>query len=138
MIRAAQPNDAVAIAALMRQLGYDVPEAAIAGRLQRRGERREVFVAVRGERVAGWIAVCTDEPFVEGLSAQIEGLVVDETTRSSGIGAELLAAAEAWARERGCPFMRLQSNVVRERAHVFYRRYGYEAIKRQYHLRKSL
>ncbi|HYL27248.1 MAG TPA: GNAT family N-acetyltransferase [Candidatus Nitrosotalea sp.] len=138
MIRRAKPNDAVAIAALMLQLGYEVPAADVAGRLQRLDERREVFVAARGDRVTGWIAVCADEPFVDGFSAQIEGLVVDETTRSAGIGAELLAAAEAWSRERGCRFVRVQSNVLRERAHGFYRRLGYEAVKKQFHLRKPL
>ncbi len=44
------------------------------------------------------------------------GLVVDEAIRGAGIGAQLLAAAEVWARERGCTEMRVHSNVVRNRA----------------------
>jgi GNAT superfamily N-acetyltransferase len=138
MIRRAQPDDAAPIAALMLQLGYDVAAGAIADRLQRRGERREIFVADGSNGLAGWLAVCVDEPFVEGFGAILEGLVVDGRSRSAGIGTELLEAAEIWARERGCPFMRVLSNVVRERAHGFYRRRGYEAIKKQYHLRKPL
>ncbi|MGA8576902.1 MAG: GNAT family N-acetyltransferase [Candidatus Cybelea sp.] len=121
----------------MGQLGYDVAPAAIAGRLARRAER-EIFVAVVDERVAGWAAVCAREPFVEGLGAYLEGLVVEESMRSSGIGANLLDAAETWARKRGCTEMHVHSNVVRDRAHAFYRRCGYATLKAQYYFRKPL
>ncbi len=122
----------------MNQLGYDVSVAEIGERLRRREERRVVLVATRGDRIAGWAAVCTDEPFVEGFGAHLEGLVVDETVRSRGVGAHLMEAVEAWARKRGCNEMRVQSNVVRRRAHAFYERHGYATIKSQYHLRKTL
>ena len=49
-----------------------------------------------------------------------------------------MKAAEAWARKRGCNEMRVQSNVLRRRAHAFYERHGYAKIKSQYHLRKTL
>jgi GNAT superfamily N-acetyltransferase len=137
-VRPAVAQDAARIVELMHQLGYEVAAAAVADRLRRRGERREVFVAARDDRVVGWAGVSTDEPFVEGFGAHLEGLVVDEAFRGAGIGAALLEAAEAWARERGCAFMRVQSNVIRERAHEFYRRQGYGTIKAQYHLRKPL
>ncbi len=138
LIRAAKLDDVERIAALMVQLGYEVSAEHLAGRLERRGDRREVFVAIGEDDVIGWAAVCADEPFVEGYGAHLEGLVVHELTRSAGIGARLLEAAEAWARERGCTVMRVQSNVVRERAHAFYQRNGYATIKAQYHLRKLL
>ncbi|MBV8531681.1 MAG: GNAT family N-acetyltransferase [Candidatus Eremiobacteraeota bacterium] len=138
MIRTASSSDAARIAELTRQLGYDVSAQEIAGRLRRRGERREVFVAVCADLVIGWAAVCVDAPFIEGFCACIEGLVVDETARSRGAGALLLSAAEAWARTRGCTAIRVGSNVVRERAHAFYHRRGYVTIKAQYQLRKTL
>ena len=122
----------------MGQLGYDVPAPAIADRLAHRERRREILVATRGEAVVGWAAISTDETFVEGYGALLEGLVVEESARSEGVGAQLLDAAEAWARERGCTEMRVQSNVVRERAHRFYQRRGYATIKRQFQFRKPL
>ena len=137
-IRRARLDDAERIATLMLQLGYEVRPDQLADRLQRRGDRREIFVANDEEDVIGWAAVCADEPFVEGFCAFLEGLVVDESSRGEGIGARLLDASEAWARERGCAEMRVQSNVVRERAHAFYNRHGYATIKAQYHLRKRL
>jgi GNAT superfamily N-acetyltransferase len=137
-VRRARPDDAEPIAALMKQLGYDVPTPAVTERLQRLGERREVFVATDGERVVGWAGLLIDEPFVEGFGAFLEGFVVDEAARSRGIGAALLEAVEARARERGCTEIRVQSNVLRERAHSFYERNGYLKVKAQYQLRKPL
>jgi GNAT superfamily N-acetyltransferase len=138
-IRAARPDDVEPIARLMIQLGYDVSVGALADRLRRRGERREVFVATcDDDGVVGWAAVHADEPFVEGFGAYLDGLVVDEAVRSQGAGARLLDAAEAWARERGCTEIRVWSNVIRKRAHAFYERQGYVTIKAQYHLRKPL
>jgi GNAT superfamily N-acetyltransferase len=124
----------------MKQLGYDVPAPAVRERLQRLGERRDVFVATDGdgERVVGWAGLLIDEPFVEGFGAFLEGLIVDEAARSRGIGAVLLEAVEARARERGCAGIRVQSNVLRERAHSFYERNGYVKVKAQYQLRKPL
>ena len=122
----------------MGQLGYDVPAPAVTARLQRLGERRDVFVATDGERVVGWAALSIDEAFVEGFGAFLEGFVVDEAVRSRGIGVALLEAVEARARERGCGEIRVQSNVLRARAHSFYERNGYSKVKAQYQLRKAL
>jgi GNAT superfamily N-acetyltransferase len=137
-VRRARPDDAEPISALMAQLGYEVPAAAITARLRRLGERRDVFVATDGEGVVGWAALLIDEAFVEGFGAFIEGFVVDEAARSRGIGVTLLEAVEARARERGCAEIRVQSNVLRERAHSFYERNGYTKVKAQYQLRKPL
>ena len=49
-----------------------------------------------------------------------------------------MEAGEAWARARGLKEMVLRSNVIRERAHAFYRRLGYEEQKRQVKLRRRL
>jgi GNAT superfamily N-acetyltransferase len=137
-VRRAYPDDAEPIAALMTQLGYDVPAPAVTARLQRLGERREVFVATDDQRVVGWAALSIDETFVEGFGAFLEGFVVDEAVRSRGVGLQLLEAVESRARERGCAEIRVQSNVLRERAHSFYERNGYTKIKAQYQLRKAL
>lgn len=122
----------------MSQLGYDVAASTLRERLERKGERREVFVAESDGKVLGWAAISVDETFVEGFAADLEGLVVDESVRGAGLGKLLLDAAENWARERGCGEMRVRSNVVRERAHAFYHRNGYATIKTQRNLRKRL
>jgi len=48
----------------------------------------------------------------------------------------LLAAAEAWAARQGLDEVILRSNVVRERAHGFYVREGYEQAQTSHQFRK--
>lgn len=137
-LRSAREDDAEALAALMLQLGYAVSAATIARRLAARDESREVFVAETDAGIVGWAGVCVQEGFVDGRQAWIEGLVVDERKRGAGIGERLLERAETWARARDCDAMRVQSNVVRERAHAFYQRRGYVKLKAQFAFRKAL
>jgi GNAT superfamily N-acetyltransferase len=137
-IRAARAEDAERISELMSQLGYGVAASDLRDRLSQRGDRREILVAETPNGISGWTAVSVDEPFVEGLEAELEGLVVEEEARSCGIGRQLLSAAEDWARRHGCAKLRVHSNVVRERAHDFYQRQGYTTTKAQYNLHKRL
>lgn len=97
-----------------------------------------LFVAVADGRLAGWLQVSFPRIFETPASAEIAGLVVDEDRRGAGIGPLLLAAAESWARDRGCRAIRVRSNVVRERAHRFYEREGYGRIKTQRVFEKPL
>jgi GNAT superfamily N-acetyltransferase len=57
--------------------------------------------------------------------AIVENVVVDANTRSAGIGEHLMAAANDFARRRGCYKLALTSNVARPRAHKFYQRLGW-------------
>ena len=97
-----------------------------------------LFVAESDGRLAGWLQVSFPRIFETPASAEIAGLVVDENRRGAGIGPLLLAAAEGWARNRGCRAIRVRSNVVRERAHRFYEREGYGRIKTQQVFEKPL
>jgi GNAT superfamily N-acetyltransferase len=140
-IRPAVDEDIAALASLSTQLGYPSDANAMRERLRRVRDLEigQVFVAVgAASRVVGWTHVVErftleDEPFVE-----IAGLIVDETARSAGVGAALLRTAESWAREQGHARMRVRSNVIRQRAHEFYKREGYTEKKRQVVFEKSL
>jgi GNAT superfamily N-acetyltransferase len=133
-IRSAQPSDAAALADLSGQLGYAADAATLGERLRRVREQRagEVFVAVdEHANVLGWTHVVPRLHLEEIPFAELAGLVVADGARSLGVGARLLAAAEAWSRAAGFTRLRVRSNVVRERAHGFYRREGYVERKRQ-------
>lgn len=136
-VRSARSEDAMRLTALMSQLGYEVAAPVLRERLERRDDLREVLVAESDGSVVGWIGIRVETTFVEGFGADLEGLVVDESVRSRGIGKLLLEAAESWARERGCSEMRVRSNVLRERAHSFYERQGYSTIKAQFNFPKT-
>jgi GNAT superfamily N-acetyltransferase len=55
-----------------------------------------------------------------GSRCWVEDLVVSPEHRSTGVGGELLDAAEAWARERGATHLELDTGLAREDAQRFY------------------
>lgn len=140
-IRRASGADAPQIAVLTRQLGYPATALQIRERLRRiqPASQNAIFVADSArDGVVGWLHV-SKEPLLESdVRAEVNGLVVAEGQRSLGAGAQLLAAAEDWARKHGCKSMSVRSNVIRERAHKFYERHGYEHYKTQKSFRKPL
>jgi GNAT superfamily N-acetyltransferase len=140
-IRRASGADAPLIAVLTGQLGYPATALQIRERLRRiqPASQNAIFVADSArDGVVGWLHV-SKEPLLESdVRAEVNGLVVAEGQRSLGAGAQLLAAAEDWARKHGCKSMSVRSNVIRERAHKFYERNGYEHYKTQKSFRKPL
>jgi GNAT superfamily N-acetyltransferase len=123
------------------QLGYPTTEAELRRRLDAVLDSPEdaVLVAVDGDdRAIGWVHVGVELLLEASDVACIRGLVIDEGHRSAGIGADLLRAAEAWARGRGCARMTVRSRVARERAHRFYQREGYRLEKTSHVFRKPL
>jgi GNAT superfamily N-acetyltransferase len=86
-----------------------------------------VLVAERGGQVVG---VCQLIVFRHlqsrgGLCAELESVHVHPEHRGGGIGAALVGAAVARARELGCYRVQLTSNVARPDAHRFYERLGF-------------
>jgi len=140
-IRRAKSGDAPRLAELAGQLGYPATAAQLRQRLRaiQPTSQNAVFVAEAAKGgVIGWLHV-SKEPLLESeIRAEVNGLVVAEEQRSLGAGARLLEAAEDWARQHGCKSMSVRSNVIRERAHKFYERNGYEHYKTQKSFRKPL
>lgn len=90
-------------------------------------EDHALFVAERAGEVVGSFQV-TAIPCLVGRGStrvKVEAVQVRRDRRSAGIGAAMMAAAEAWARARGAAFVELTSNAARADAHRFYARLGY-------------
>jgi GNAT superfamily N-acetyltransferase len=140
-IRRAKRSDAPRLAELAGQLGYPSTAAQLRQRLRaiQPPSQNAVLVADSSkDGVIGWLHV-SKEPLLESeIRAEVNGLVVADGQRSLGAGARLLEAAEDWARKHGCKSMSVRSNVIRERAHKFYERNGYEHYKTQKSFRKPL
>jgi GNAT superfamily N-acetyltransferase len=139
-IREAQRQDYSRIAELAGQLSYPSSVNEIAARLEdmKRSLDHAVFVAALDGKVVGWLGVYVCRVVEAEARAEVSGLVVDERFRSQRVGWHLLDRAEHWAREKGCGGIGLRSNVIRDRAHAFYERNGYQHVKTQKTFRKDL
>ena len=65
-------------------------------------------------------------------TGRLTAVVVSGEARGLGIGRRLIAAAEAWTRQRGARVMMLTSHNRREAAHAFYRHLGYDETGRRF------
>ena len=139
-LRRARKSDAARIAELSGELGYPATAQEIKTRLAqlKPAAQHAVFLAEINKFVIGWIHVSVAPLLEVSRRAEVNGLVVAEGQRSHGAGAKLLEAAEKWARTKGCKGMSVRSNVIRERAHAFYERHGYQHFKTQKAFRKPL
>lgn len=128
-IRKAATDDLERIVELLAQLGYANEVEQVDRYLHelRQSSSGEVFVAQDGGNVVGVAVVHAIKPLhVQGTWGLLSALVVDDERRSSGVGASLLIAAEAFALQHGCSQLELSSSSARTRAHLFYERNGYQ------------
>lgn len=124
-VRAATPADADALWALVREFATSfVPDrAAFDSTLPVLLARDDVLVLVaEDDGVVGYL-LASEHPtfFANGPIAGVEEVMVAPAHRRSGVGAALMAAAEAWAAERGAGYVSLASR----RAGDFYLALGY-------------
>lgn len=128
-IRLARPTDAAMVDELLDQLGYPQADtAATTARIRAWNDDSSsaAYVAESDGSLLGLVAVhiC---PFFEkpGHWGRITALVVAESGRGKGVGGELMATAESFAREHGCVKMEVTSSNHRDVAHEFYVNGGY-------------
>ncbi|MGB7213417.1 MAG: GNAT family N-acetyltransferase [Gemmatimonadales bacterium] len=140
MIRLATTGDAPAITVLLAQLGYPAAAAEIAARLTKMtalGPPDRVVVAVLEGQVVGVMTLhLTPELHRANPIGRVTALVVDEQTRGSGVGAEMMAEAERILRADGAGLLEVTSNMRRTDAHRFYERLGY--LKTSFRFAKDL
>jgi GNAT superfamily N-acetyltransferase len=85
-----------------------------------------VFVAESHGALAGYLIVVLVLSVEHlGLMGEIDEFFVLPEERSRGMGAQLLAAAEAWLVRRGGVRLQLQLGSANARARAFYQRQGY-------------
>lgn len=128
-IREARPGDAEAIAGLIVELGYEVAAGDVRRRIAQLRKAGEPVLVADREGVVGcvsWhVTPVVHRPRPVG---RLTMLAVAGPARGGGIGAALVAAAEARLRERGCGLIEVTSSIRRLRAHNFYRQLGFQRI----------
>ncbi|HTG52849.1 MAG TPA: GNAT family N-acetyltransferase [Candidatus Tectomicrobia bacterium] len=128
-IRAAEMNDAAALAQLMCELGYETTKSEMQMRVERivADERYRTFVAVRDAKACGMIGTVTSLSYEHNdPGGRILALAVFSTMRRCGIGRALIATAEEDFARRGIRRVALNTRLAREDAHKFYESLGYE------------
>jgi GNAT superfamily N-acetyltransferase len=141
VIRPVTGEDAAAVAALSRQLGYPVSAEVVAARLERLLGRDDqlVLAAVADDgTLAGWIHAADQDLVESARRCEILGLVVDGRRRRGGVGRRLVTEVERWATSRGLRQMSVRSNVTRAESHPFYEAQGYVRLKTQQVYRKAI
>ena len=132
-IRKIAERDAPAVAALCKQLGYDLSvqqtQENITAVVASKGH--DAFVAASENKVIGWIGLAQAIQIETSLYCEIRGLVVDEQYRNRGVGKLLVEEAKEWCRENGIKRLRLRCNMIRTEAHLFYQHLNFKEVKEQ-------
>lgn len=132
VVREACPDDGVRLATLFAALGYPQGGRNMSAALTAHSPERVVLVHDRGEGIDGVLVLHLFTPLHVATSwGLISALVVDESVRGAGIGAALLAVAEAICQARGVTQVELSSSMHRLDAHRFYERAGYEERRKR-------
>jgi GNAT superfamily N-acetyltransferase len=128
-IRAWISDDAVAVSALLGELGYAVsPRQAAEHIRELSGTGSDpIFLAVADGEVLGLLALhlCRMLQYARPVM-RVTALVVDQRARRRGVGRLLMEHAEHIGSAAGCEFVELTSAMRRAEAHAFYRSIGYE------------
>jgi aminoglycoside 6'-N-acetyltransferase I len=108
----------------------------------RASDSDEVFFAERpGGGLCGFLEVALRSR-ANGCDATqvgyIEGWYVDEDVRCQGVGRELVLAAEAWARSRGCRQMASDAELWNDLSHRAHGALGYQETARLVLFKKDL
>jgi len=139
VLRAAQPSDAPAIAALFTDEGYPAGPSDIVVRLGHFATpESRVIVAEHEEAILGFIAIHAMARFEhDDQIVRILALVVDAGARERGVGRALMGEAERIGRELGAAFVELTAGHHRPEARHLYESLGYDSTVTAY-LRKKL
>ena len=135
IIRQAVPDDAGSIETLLNELGYPpADEKFVASAiLNYRQEGYRLLVGELGDEVVAFISLHWFDMFhSKAMMGRITAFCVSDHVRSSGIGGELLRAAEQLFSEKGCSKIEVTCNLKRSRTHEFYLKNGYSIDSKRF------
>lgn len=139
-IRRCMVSDAKQIYELCRiSLGYDFTEQQVECNIRKLIGSTEnlILVAVdETDEVVGFIHANNHDPIYAPPMKDIVALAIYDEYRHIGIGKQLLAAVEEWARKTGARGIRVNSGIEQKSAVRFYKSCGFDYIKTLYNLRK--
>jgi GNAT superfamily N-acetyltransferase len=126
-ITEAKPEDITQLSLLLEQLGYPTPETEALSKLNLYSQPDyKLLVARTKMNVSGFIALHYYQTFhLPGPVGRITSFCVNEKVRGTGIGSQLLAAAEEYFLTNLCYKIEVTSNLRRTATHHYYLQRGY-------------
>lgn len=133
-IEPAQLHDAPQLATLLTQLGYPTSAQQALQKIQEhQNPGYHLLVARDGHFAIGFVSLLVYTAIHHSNPiGRITAFCVDESVRSSGVGGQLLLAAESYFRTHGCFKVELTSNLKRAESHEFYRNRGYSVTNKHF------
>jgi aminoglycoside 6'-N-acetyltransferase I len=133
VVRRFDPTDEVEWRRLRHALWPSTTDVDHASDLREYAESPQSHVILVAARPGGGLAGCAevrlrshaDECFTSPV-AFLEGWYVDADVRRRGVGRALVAAAEAWARERGCREFASDAHLDNPESRAAHRALGFE------------
>lgn len=106
-------------------------------------ERYGQFIGLdEAGQALGFVEVAMRHDYVNGTESSpvafVEGLYVRPDSRRCGLGAALMAAAEAWARSQGCSELASDALLDNRVSHQTHLALGFEETERVVYFRKRL
>ena len=144
-VRPLEPSDKDEWARLRAALWPDCPAEKHGQEMSdilRNPKEEAVFVSPGPDgRLQGFLEISI-RPFAHGCESRpvgyIEGWYVEPDARRKGVGRALVAAAEEWARSKGCRGMASDAEIGNELSQLAHERLGYEEVERLVHFGKKL
>lgn len=130
-IREINKGDALRIAELNQELGYQTSQSLVARQLNTILSDRNHYgyIAISEQKIVGYIHGFISIRLTTAPFAEIGGLIVDEQYRKKGIGRLLVDHLERQINE--VEKLRVRCNVKRNSAHEFYLSLNYQEKKEQ-------
>lgn len=144
-VRAATSVDMPAWQRFRRALWPEVAEGAVEDeeceRMLSQTDKFAVFVSESDDRLTGFIEASLRD-YADGCDTSpvgcVEGWYVEPHARRTGIGRQLVAAAEDWARSKGCTEMASQALLNNADGRHAHEHLGYDEVEQQVCYRKYL
>lgn len=135
-IRAVAAEDLPAVAKLLRELSPDLTAEDLAARLKAVAERPDhrIWIFKRNATIIGVMHAFVRPALEKPVEVVVQALVIDPAHRKAGIGRNLMAEVERWAKELGHASVALHT----QNAAPFYEGIGYAKIATPHFMRKTL
>ena len=126
-VRNAASSDEDEVVRLWHRCGLttDYNDPSVDFRFAVEGPASAVLVALEGDRLVGSVMVGHD-----GHRGWIYYLAAEPEQRNTGIGSQLIDAAENWLRDRNVPKLHLMIRESNAQVTGFYQRLGFELMPR--------